>query len=84
MHLDANHLDVAHFGGLLVNRSDAIQRDAELIFARTGRDILVRMRIDIGIHAQCNRRARFFYARDAIDLFQFRFTLDIEAVNPLL
>ena len=84
MHLHANDLDVAHFGGLLVNGSDAIQRDTELIFARTGRDVLVRMRIDIGIHAHRNRRACFFCTRDAIDVFQFRFTLDIEAVNALL
>ena len=44
----------------------------------------MRMWIDIGIHAQRNRRARFFCARDAIDMFQLRFTLDIEAVNTLL
>ena len=42
------------------------------------------MRIDIGIHAQCNRRACFFCTGDAIDVVQFRFTLDIEAVNALL
>ena len=84
MHLHANNLDVAHFGGALVNVGDAIQRDTELIFARTGRDVFVRMRIDIGIDAQCDRRARFFCTRDAIDVFQFRFTLDIEAVNALL
>jgi hypothetical protein len=42
------------------------------------------MRIDIGIHAQCNRRACFFFARNATDVFQFRFTLDVEAVNALL
>ncbi len=44
----------------------------------------MRMRIDIGIHAQCNRRACFFCTRDAIDVFQFRFALNIEAVNALL
>ena len=63
MHLDADNLDVAHFGGFLVNHSDAVQRDTKLIFARAGRDVLMRMRIDIRIHSHCNRRACFFCSR---------------------
>ena len=44
----------------------------------------MRMRIDIGIHAQCNRRACFFCTRNPIDLVQLRFALDIEAANALI
>jgi len=44
----------------------------------------VRARVDIGIHAHGNRRARMFRARNAIDVFQLRFTLDVETVNALI
>ena len=63
VHLHADDIDVAHSGGALVNGLDAIERDAELVFARTGGDVLVRVRIDIGIHAQRNWRAQISFAR---------------------
>ena len=44
----------------------------------------MRVRIDIGVYAQCNWRACSFCNSDAIDVVQFRFTFDVEAANALL
>src|SRR4029077_15873436 len=52
----------------------------KLILARTGGNVLVRVRINIGIGAQGNRRAQIFLASDAINTFQLGLALDIEAV----
>src|SRR6266496_2764931 len=84
MHLYADDVDVAHFDGAFVKRLDVIKCDPEFVLARTRVDIFVRMRIDVRIDAQRHRRARLFRASDAIDELQFRFALDIKAVNSLL
>src|SRR5262249_5934687 len=42
------------------------------------------MRIDIGIRTQRNRRASFLCSRNAINVFQLRFALDVEAGHALL
>ncbi len=44
----------------------------------------MRARIDVGIDAHSNRRAQILRARNAIDVFQFRFALDVETVNALI
>ena len=41
-------------------------------------------RIDVGIDAHGNRSAQVLRARDAIDVFQLRFALDVEAVYMLI
>src|SRR6266704_3196624 len=40
--------------------------------------------IDVGIDANSNRRAQIFRARDAIDVFQLRFALNVETVHALI
>src|SRR5439155_5455989 len=84
VHLDADDIDIAHSGGALVNGLDVIERDAELVFARTGGDVIVGARIDIGIHTQRDRRTQIFFAGDPINRLEFRFALDVEALNTLL
>ena len=84
MHLHADDVDVAHFRGAFINRSDAIQPDAELVFAFTGGDVLVCRNIDIGIDAQRNRRARIFGSGDLVDVGELRFALGVYAANALL
>ena len=64
--------------GRFVNLADAIERDAEFVFALPGRDILVRGGFDIGIHAQGDGRAHIFRRGDAIDVIELRFALDVE------
>ena len=84
MHLHADNLNVAHFRRAFVNRSDLVQCDAELVFLGAGRDVMMRMRVDIRVDAQCDWRAHFLCAGYALDQIQFSFTLDVEAVDALL
>ena len=49
-----------------------------------GRNVAVRAGIDIGIHAQRDRRAHSFAPRDAIDAGELRFALDVETQDALL
>ncbi len=82
VHLRANDLHVAHFRGPIVNCASTFERDAELILVRTGRDVFVRVRIDIGIHSQSDRRARVFVRRDLIDVIELGLALDVKTVDP--
>src|SRR2546429_6917192 len=84
VHLDAADGDVRHGGGALVDFGDAIEGDAEFIFAPAGRDVAVRSGVDIGIDAQGDRRAHSFSTRDAIDVGELPFALDVEAQDALL
>src|SRR5207244_11229542 len=58
-----------------------IERDAEFILSRAGRDVLVRTRIDIGICPLGNWRAQILRASDPIVVLQLRFAFDVETVN---
>ena len=84
MHLNADDVDVAHFRGALIHRRKLAKRDTELVLARAGRDIFVRVRIDVGIGAQCNGCPQIFRASNLVDVLQLRFTLDVETVNALI
>ena len=84
VHLHADNLNVAHSGRAFINRPYLIQCDAELVLLGTGRDVLMRMRVDIRVDAQCDWRAHFLCAGDALDRLQFSFTLDVEAVDASL
>ena len=44
----------------------------------------MRVRIDIGIDAQRDRRARLFRASDFVDVFKLPCALDIKAINALV
>src|ERR1700745_1074862 len=83
MHLHANNLNVAHFCSSPVNRSNLIERNAELVLTRAGRDVLVRMWIYVRVDAQGNRCADSLCACNAIDIFELRFALDIETIDSL-
>ena len=84
MHLHADDLDVAQFRCALVNCGKLVKRDAKLVLARAGRNVFVRVRIDIGVSTQSDRRTQIFRDCDSADMFQLRFTLNVEAVNALL
>ena len=83
VHLHADNLDVAHSGCAFINRADLIQCDAEFVLLGAGRDVLMRVRVDIRVDAQCDWRAHVLCAGDALNQIQFSFTLDVEAVEPL-
>ena len=44
----------------------------------------MRVRIDIGIDPQRNRRAQLLRAGDFVDVFQLGFALDVKAINALV
>ena len=67
-----------------LERRRLIERDAELVFARTGGDVIVGVRINIGIHTQRDRRAQIFFAGDSINAIEFRFALDVETQDALV
>src|SRR5262249_1405309 len=83
-HLHAENLDVAHARSALVNRRSVIARNPEFVLVRSRRDVFVRARVDIGVHSQRDWRAFILGAGDFSDVFELRFTLDIETINALL
>ena len=84
VHLHADNFDIAHSRRAFINRRDVIERDAKLVLVRTGRDVFVGVRFDVGIHTQRNGSTQVFCAGDVIDLFQFLLAFDVEAVNAFL
>ncbi len=72
-----------HFTCPLVNLRGSFQRDAELVLALTGGDVLMRLRFDIGVHSKCNRGALAFSRCDLVDVIELGFALDVERINPL-
>src|SRR2546428_11638741 len=77
VHLDANDFDVPHFCGALTDCRGLTERDAEFVLMRSGRDVFVRVRIDIGIDPQRDRSAQLLRAGDFVDVFQLGFALDV-------
>ncbi len=65
----------ARFGVIFV---DLRQRHAELAVAMAGGNMRMRPRIEIGIHAQADRRAMLHAARDLGHAMQFRARLDVD------
>ena len=59
----------------------AAPRNAEFRLRRAGRDLGVRLRIDIGIDADGDRRALVRRERDLVQRFELRFALDIELMD---
>ena len=51
---------------------------------RSGRNVLVRVRIDIRIDPDSDRRVRLLRAGDFVDVFQLGFALDVKAANALV
>src|SRR5438552_934360 len=83
MHVDAANAESRHLRHLFINGSDAIQRDAKFTLALAGGDVSMRMRLDVGIHPQSNRRDDASCRSDTADRFEFLFAFDVETENVL-
>ena len=57
VHVDAAHDDRRHLRRAPVQRVRVVERDAELALLESGRDVRMRQRIDVRIHAKADRRA---------------------------
>jgi hypothetical protein len=66
VHLHAANGDSRHFARALINLCGAGERNPEFVLTLAGGDVGVRLRGDIGIYPQRNRRAWLF--ADAISL----------------
>src|SRR5438105_8781950 len=58
MHLQANDVDARHLRGAFVKRGRIVEGDAEFVLMRAGRNVFVRVRINIGVHAQDRKSTR--------------------------
>ena len=84
MHLDAPDQNVREPRGPSIDRRDAVQGDAELIFVAPGGNIAMGAGVDVGINPHRDRRADFFGAGNPVDPFQLRFALDVETQDPFV
>ena len=58
--------------------------DAEFVFLPPGGDFFMGAGVDIGIHAEADRRHPAHFAGDGVEHGQFGETLDVELANPRL
>src|SRR5262245_23683787 len=79
MAVDTAHGNVRPAVGLLIRREGALERDAELTLLQSGGDIRMRVRIDVGVHAQRYRRALVRTAGDGVQGLELGLRLDVEA-----
>jgi hypothetical protein len=84
VHLHAADAQVFHLRDGGIHLRHAADADAKLVFVFAGRDVLVRVGLDVGVHPDGDRRDLAHLARDFVDELQLRLGLDVEAVNPLL
>ncbi len=84
MHLHAAQPQVLHLAGALVNPFHLFKCDAEFILVRAGRDLGVRMGVDIRVNPHGDRRFDFLKPGDTVDALQLGFALHVEAINLLV
>src|ERR1041385_3522630 len=84
MHLDAANLNTSHLRCALVKAPGQREGNAKLVFMRSGGDVGVRVRIDVGINAQRDRRPEAFIAGNGIDVVELGLALDVKTVNALV
>ena len=83
VHLQPAQAQVLQFARPRINALDLLEGDAELVLVGAGRDLLVRVRLHVRVHAHRHGRP-FLQARGhAVDALQFRLALGVERVNAL-
>ena len=82
--LDAADLQVRQFGRFRVDTEDAVDADAELVVALARRNVFVRLRIHVGIHAQGHRGFLAHGAGHLVDELQLHLGFDVEGIDALL
>ena len=81
--LNATDFQMRQRRGDFVDLWRAVETDAELVFAFSSGDELVRLGIDIRIHADGDRGFHAERTGDFVDALEFSLALDIEGINAL-
>ena len=81
MHIDADNLQPRQIGRHGIDLAGAGDGDAELVFAFASGDLGVGFRIDIGVHADGDRRDLAQFTRHDIKQDHLRLALDVELTN---
>ena len=84
MHVDADDAHAGKLRGARIDVAGAADRNAEFVFGLAGRDLGMRLRIDVGIDADRNIGATAFGAGDRREEFKLRLGFDIDAQNVLV
>jgi len=83
VHLHSLDLQVRQAGGGLVGGGGVTQRDAELVVALAGRDLRVRVGVDVGVDPDRHGGLHAELARDMVDARQLRLALNMEREDPV-
>ena len=67
MAVDADHVQVRHGSRPGVVHERLAEVDPELALLEAGRDVRMRLRVDVGIHPEAHGRASSASRRDALD-----------------
>ena len=81
MAIDAEHVEVRQRGGQPVHAQGFLVRDAELVLAQAGGDVGVGARVDVGVHAQRDRRPPSERTGDLVQPPQLALRFDVEAAH---
>ena len=81
VHIDADGLDAAEFGGMSVNLARTTDRNAEFVLGFSCCNLVVRLGVDIGIDADGNRSNASLRTGDLGQELELVLRLDIDAKN---
>ncbi len=79
--VDARHFEVGHIRRTAVQVEGVCVRHAELVLFESGGDVGVRLRIDIRVDAERDRRRRTVRLGHLVDAREFGCRLDVEALD---
>ena len=84
MHVDAGDAHAFELGGAGIDLARAADRNAEFVLGLSGRDLGVRLRIDIGIDADRDIGGAALLRSRGGEKFQLRLQFNVDAENALL
>jgi hypothetical protein len=77
--VDADHLEARQPCGMHVGFDRAVMGNAELVALQSGGNVRVRLRVDVRIDADADRRAHLLGQRHLVEHVELGFALDVEA-----
>ena len=81
MHREANRLDSRQLGRETIRRQHVVMGNAEFVFFAAGRDVGVRLRVNVGVDPKRDTRGLAARCRNLAQLPQFRHRLDVDLVD---
>ena len=83
VHLQPAQAQVLQLARPRIDALDLLEGDAELVLVGAGGDLLVRVRLDVRVHAHRHGRRLVQARRHAVDALQLRLALGVEGINAL-